>query len=323
MIVSLLLIIVCILVAGFYAGAETGAYRLNRIHLRSEAQKGSLSARVTESVVANMERFVCMTLAGHNIAVYGATAFCTALVAFRIESHLLAELVSTLLLAPFLLVLAEVVPKSLFQVIANPLMRIACFPLWVSDKFFYPIVRVLMGVVAFWRWALLGNVGPRQLVVSSQYISSLLATGTQEGVITSQQDTMARNILQLGTRPLRDVMVPISRVRMLSADVPGDEAMRSIGEFGRSRLPVYEGEQTNIVGILRVIDYLCEGQGGPIRPFIRPPMFLDAATSVDDAFRQLQEAGQTMALVRDTRERAIGAVTVDDLLQSILRRIGA
>jgi putative hemolysin len=318
---ALLLMAACVLLAGFYAGAETGAYRVNRIRLHAEAQRGRWPARLTQRVVSDMERFICMTLTASNAAVYGATAFCTSLVTGRVESHLAAELASTLLLAPVLLVAAEVVPKSLFQVLANPLMRISCIPLWLSDKLLYPVVRLLMWVVAFWRKTLVGPAGPRRTVVSAQYLASLLSAGTQEGTITAQQNAMARNILQLGTRPLRDVMIPLDNVRMLPADIAGPDAVRRIQEYEHARLPVHEGPTGNVIGILRAIDYLCDGQGGAIRGFLRPPMFLDAGLNVDDAFRRLQEAGQTMSIVRDPSARAVGMVTVDDLLQSILQRI--
>ena len=134
MMTPILLIVACILLAGFYAGAETGAYRLNRVRLRSRAEAGLRTARLTESLTADMERFVTMTLVASNAAVYGATVFCTALVASRVRNDLVAELVSTLILAPLLLIFAEVIPKSLFQVLANPLMRAASAFLWVSDK---------------------------------------------------------------------------------------------------------------------------------------------------------------------------------------------
>jgi len=321
MISILLFMAACILLAGFYAGAETGAYKVNRIRLRAEAERGRWPARLTQRVVSDMERFICMTLTGHNAAVYGATAYCATLITRRVESQLVAEMASTLLLAPVLLVAADVVPKSLYQVLANPLMRISCVPLWLSDKLLYPVVVLLRGVVAFWRWTLVGPAGPRQTVVSAQSLTSALSAGTQEGTITAQQNAMALNILQLGTRPLRDVMRPLDRVHTLPADTAGPDAARLIEKYDHTRLPVHEGDPANVVGILRAIDYLCDGQGGPIRDFVRPPMFLDLGINLDEAFRRLQEAGQTMAVVRDPSGRAVGMVTVDDLLQSILKRM--
>ena len=74
-------IVLSIVVAAFYAAAETGAYRLNRIRLHGDAKRGRRTAKLTESVVADMERYVCTTLTAHNAAVYCGTVFFTALVA--------------------------------------------------------------------------------------------------------------------------------------------------------------------------------------------------------------------------------------------------
>ncbi len=86
---------------------------------------------------------------------------------------------------------------------------------------------------------------------------------------------------------------------------------------------MYEGATEDVVGVLRVMDYLCRAETRPVGEYARPAMFLDAGLNVDDAFRRLQEAGQTMAIVRDAGGRAVGMVTVDDLLQDILRGMAA
>ena len=78
---TVLWIALSVVVAAFYAAAETGAYRLNRIRLHGDAKRGRRTAKLTESVVADMERYVCMTLTAHNTAVYCGTVFFTALVA--------------------------------------------------------------------------------------------------------------------------------------------------------------------------------------------------------------------------------------------------
>ena len=322
MITPILLIVACILLAGFYAGAETGAYRLNRVRLRSRAEAGLRTARLTELVTADMERFVTVTLVASNAAVYGATVFCTALVASRVRTDLVAELVSTLILAPLLLVFAEVIPKSIFQVLADPLMRAASAFLWFTDRLLWPVVMLLLGVVGFWRRVLVGRDPPRKTVVTTHYLESLLTSGTQEGVISPQQDLMVRNIMQVGDWPVGRIMTPLARVRMLPSYASGHEVLHDIARFNHSRLPVWEGQPGNIIGILRVLDYLCEGEGGEIRKFIQKPSYLDAETGVDEAFRALQEAGQAMAVVVDARKRALGIVTTDDLLQGIVSTLG-
>jgi len=314
----LLLILVCMLAAGFYAGAETGAYRLNRIRLRHRARSGSWTAALLERVVRDMEGFVCMTLAAHNVAVYGATAFTTALFAAQFRSELGAEVASLLALSPLLLVFCEVLPKSVFQLAADRLMNWAAVALWVTSLALWPVVRLLLGVVGFWRLVLGRRGAPVRSVVTAQHLRFLLAEGAQEGVITPQQDVMVRSIMRAANRPVRRIMIPRAQVQMIPAEARGEEALRLIQRAGRARLVVYQGSRENVVGVMRVLDYLEEGGGSPVRHFARQAVILDAGLGLDRALRRLQEAGQMMGIVVDRRGRCLGIVTIADLLQELL-----
>jgi putative hemolysin len=314
-----------ILVAAFYAAAETGAYRLNRIRLRGDAKSGRRTAILTESVLADMERYVCTTLTAHNTAVYCGTVFFTALVArcFARQSELVVEVISTLALAPLMLIAGEVIPKSVAQVLADPLMRAASPLLWLTNKALWPVATLLMGLVAFWRRLLGGRAEPRKTVVTAQYLGSLLTAGTQEGVITPQQDVIVRNILQLRGRPVREIMTPLSHVQMLPVDADPQQARKEIARFTHARLPVFEGDRSNVVGSLRVLDYLCGDEGGDIRKLLHPPLFLKAETGMDEAFRRLQVTAQSMAVVAGAQGRAVGVITMDDLLQGVFSTLGS
>ena len=321
--VAILLIILFMLLAAFFAGAETGAYRLNRVRLRQRAQAGSQAARLLQSTVADMEEFVCMTLAGTNISVYAATLVCAVTLSAHFTTHLAAEFISTLVLAPLFLIFAEVLPKSLFQALPNFLMRWASPLLWALHILLWPVVKLLHGMVVYWRWLLGGRVAAHRPVVTSQYLSFFLSEGKQEGVITAQQDMMVRNIMQFGTRPVRRAMIPLARVHMMPVDASGPDALEVIAQHNHSRLPVYDGAQNNVAGILLVLDYLCNGQEADIRKLMRPVIFLQAGLPLDDAFRLLQRTGQTMGIVVDARDRAIGMVTMGDLLQEIFGTLDA
>ena len=118
-------------------------------------------------------------------------------------------------------------------------------------------------------------------------------------------------------------MIPLARVRMVPHNAAAEEVRRLIAQHDHARLPVYEGGRSNVVGILLVLDYLCNGHGGDIREIVRPPTLLEANLPLDDAFRRLQQAGQTMGVVVDARNRAIGIVTMGDLLQEIFGTLQA
>ena len=74
---------------------------------------------------------------------------------------------------------------------------------------------------------------------------------------------------------------------------------------------------------MRVLDYLCGDEGGDIRKLLHPPLFLDAETGVDEAFRRLQETAQSMAVVAGAQGRAVGVITMDDLLQGVFSTLGS
>ena len=312
------LFILFTLLAGLYGGSESGAYRVNRIRLRRNAAAGSRLARLLMGIISHMEEFVCMTLVAQNACVYGATLCFIALFAscFKVEGG--AELASTLILAPLLLVCVEVVPKSIFQTAPNALMRYLSPLLRLTHIVLWPVVRLLLGVVAFWQHVLGGRRSAPGPVVTSQYLHFFLSEGTQEGVITPQQHLVVRNLMQLDTRPLRRVMVPLAQVQMLSLAASREEALRVIGERPFSRLPLHDDKRDNVVGILVVLDYLCGvEEGSALQQFAREPTRLRGDLPLDDAFRILQKAGQVMGIVVDARERAIGMITVGDLLQEM------
>ena len=320
---SLLPIILCVLIAGFFGGSENGAYRLSRIRLRRAALRGSRSARLLQRCVAHMERFVCMTLAAGNVAVYGATIFCTALVTEHLGTRIPPELTSTLILSPILLVFSEVLPKSLFQTLADRIMRWASPLLWITGVVLWPVVQLLLAVVSFWRYVLGGRSATPQATVTPQHLTFMLAEGAQEGVITPEQDSMARNIMEFGTRPLREVMIPLTQVRMIPQDASREDVLQVIGERVHARLPVYVETRDKVTGILLILDYLCEGKGAAVRDFIRETLYLEHDLPVNVAFRRLQDAGQTMGIVTDADDRAIGIATIGDFLQQIFGTLEA
>ena len=312
-----LIIMVWVLVAGFFAGTEIGAYRLNRVRLRHQVESGALLSRMLQHVVRHMERFVCMTLVAHNAAVYAASAVFTGVLLRRFEDAEGAEFAGTLVLAPVLLLFAEVLPKSIFHILPNRIMRWAAPVLWLTDTALYPISKLLLGVIGLWRRLVGASAAQGAQAFGAQHLHFLFEEGKSEGVITPQQDVMVKSILNLGNRQVRQSMVPLSHVRMVSVDAGRDEVTRTLKRHDHPRLPVYEGRRDNVVGILICLDYLGHEPMEPVATLMHEPTFLPHNARVDHAFRRMQRDGHTMAIVVDQRQRAIGIVTVDDLLQQM------
>jgi len=314
---SILIIAAAAVAAGLYAGSESGAYRLNRIRVRRQAEGGGRLARMLQRLTADMERFVCVTLVATNLCHYVATLFCTAELRRFFRRDLSAEFAAVAILSPVLLIVSEILPKSIFQARPNRLLIWAAPILRLSEIVLWPVVQLLRGVILFWQGVFGGRRAARQPVVTSHYLNFYLAEGMQEGVITRQQDLMARNIMEFSRRPLRRVMTPLNRVRMMPRDGSVEEARAILLNNTHARLPICDGRRDNVVGVLLVVDYLCRGGSARADDAMMAPIRLDTNLPLNDAFKKLQDAGQTMGIVVDRQHRAVGIVTMSGLLQSI------
>jgi len=317
---GLLLAVLGVLVAGFFAGTETGAYALNRIRLRQRVEAGRLDASMLQRVVGDMEHFVCLTLVVQNVAVYAATVGLTALLMEHFDSELTAELVSTITMAPVLLVVAEVLPKSLFHVAPDRLMPWSAPLLYATHCLLWPVARLLVCVVGFWR-LLFGGKREVRHAIGTYHLHFFLEEGRAEGVITPQQDIMVRNIMQLGERPVRLAMIALDRVGMVPADASRQDVVLCLRRHDHRRLPIFERERDDVVGILPVLDYLSD-EASTVREVMRRPVRLDAKTPIRQALRTLQRECRPMGIVVGESGKAVGVVTIGDLLQQLFASFG-
>jgi len=323
----LFLILAFVLIAGFYSGTEMGAYCLNRIRLRERLGRKHTGARMLSAMLAEPETFVCTTLLGTNLGVYGATAVCTALWMRVTDSY--AEFLSTITLAPVVLVLTDVVPKSIFQAHCNSLMYYVVGLVRGTMWALWPVVWLLRGITRALT-LLFPRSAPQALpALSIGRLRDFIDEGAQDGVLSPEQQEMAANIMGLEQIPLRRAMVPLGEATMVSADSTREEVRRMALYRGHSRVPVYEGRRDHVTGLLVVLDVLCEtaeaneaAERAGIRPLVRPATRLHADMPVDDALFALQRRRQAMGIVVAGDEtRAIGIVTVTDLLGEIVGRL--
>jgi len=315
------LVLLTLLWASFFTGSEMGAYCVNRIRLRFRAQLGSPGARTLERLLSDREMLVSTTLAGTNLGHYAGTALCTAV--FSRLDHAYAELWSTLLLAPVILVFAELIPKTVFAAHANhvmlraaPVLRAATFLLW-------PVVLVLKGIMLGFD-SVFGRAEPQGVGrISLPRLRHFLEEGAHDGVLSPEQDRMARNIMHLERIRLRDVMVPLHHVAALPETATGEDVLQRARRHTYSRLPVYAGARTNIVGILGLVGYLLDGAGRPVREVMRPPLKISQDTPMGDALLTMRRAREPMAVVVDAAGRAVGIATIKDLVEEIVGELAA
>lgn len=299
-----------------YSATETGFYCLNRIRLRYRQERGWWTAKTISRLLDDPQGLLCTILIGNNIANYAATAAFTYTVEKNLP-HLKAELVTTLILAPFLMIFCEIIPKSIAQRQADSLLYKVVPATQVSSMLFYPLVILLKGISKLPQLFLKGVEVKESPFFHPQRLSLLLEEGTEGGAVSLYQNMMARNIMALGNIPVKKVMIPLEVVTM-APDTVGPETLKDLAREKKfSRVPIYERDRSKVVGIVTLLDFLREGKD-EVRSFVRPTTYLEADLPVDDALLRLRRAKQRMGIVTDGDGRAVGIVTIKDLVEEIV-----
>ena len=311
-----ILIIAFAALAGFHSGSEMGFYRLNRIRLRFLAEKGRPAATIIRRLSADPQFAISTMVVGTNVGVYLATIVC----AHKLQAlgHW-AELYSTLLMTPLLLVFADVVPKSLYQRHADTLIYKTAIPLGVSAVLFYPISRLLRLLGSLPRIMFPSAQAQQANLLTVERFHFLLSEGTTVGALSPYQKAMTDNILALKSTSLTGVMVPLEKVVMISDAAGFADLVALFGVHEFSRIPVHSGDRARITAIVNVLDVVCaERQQASIEELARPPHYLQASMSVAEALYSLRSARQQMGVVLDDGGQAIGVATIKDLVEEIV-----
>lgn len=301
-----------------YSATETGFYCLNRIRLRYREDRGWWTAKIINRLLNDPQGMVCAILIGNNIANYVAAATFTYIVGARVSPGK-AELIATLMLAPVILIFCEILPKSIFQRHADSLLYKVVPVTDVSYKVFYPIVFLLRVVSRLPHLFLKGLEAKESPFFTPQRLRYLLDEGAEVGAVSVYQNTMARNIMALGTTPVQNVMIPLEEVTMAPCTVGTDSLEIVARERKFSRIPIYDRERINVVGVVTLLELLMDGKPhGDIREFVRPATYINAHTPVDEALLKLRHARQRMGIVTDAVGTVIGIVTIKDLVEEIV-----
>jgi len=315
----------------FLANAvETGSYRLNRIRLRIRADAGDRAAATLLGLLRDMRGLIVTILISNNMAHFIVTAAIATLVAEAAvrQSDLVVELLSTVIVAPLLLVFCELLPKNVFAF--NPEDRMCRLAGGVRATYrllsYTGLVPALKGLSTLvLRIARKHEGAGLSPFTPRQRLRALLRESAAEGVISGYQSELVEKVLTLRDVSVRKVMIPLGHVVAVPLNISREQFIAGMREHSYTRLPVYDGARENITGIVRIDDVLGAEGGAFDLPAVmsRDVLSVAADAAVSQALFRMRKARAAMAVVRDARERAIGLITVKDLVEEVVGELGA
>ncbi len=157
-------------------------------------------------------------------------------------------------------------------------------------------------------------------------IMSMVTAGLHDGLLEPDAREMIEGVIELDDVDVNDIMTPRSQIETLSVEATWPEVLKFVTSAGRTRIPVYQGQLDNIVGVLYAKDLLAELSNEPderqsIRELAREPVFVPPTKRVDDLLRDFRRLRNHLAIVRDEFMTVTGVVTIEDALEEIVGEI--
>jgi len=315
-------LVLLLVLSGFFSGSETSMMAVNRYRLKTLSKSGHRGAHLAEKLLAQTDKLLSAILIGNNLVNSAAAALVTVIV-FRLfgESEL-ALTMATLLVTFLILVFSEVTPKVIGASWPERLAPVVSFPLTFLVKFLRPVIWfVNLFVQAQLKLFRLNPSAASEHSMGVEELRTLLAESGS--FLPSQHRSILSNLFDLEDVTVDDAMRPRSQIEAIDLTADPEDIVRQLGTSHHARLPVYEDDPNNIIGMLHVRRALARLQeeafdAEAFRTWLREPYYIPSGTSLYVQLTQFQATRQSLGLVVDEYGELLGLVTVEDILEEIV-----
>ena len=324
------------LVNAFFAGAEMAVVSVNKNRIKILADEGSKRAALLQTLFEDSTKFlstiqVAITLAGFFSSASAATGISQVLGGWIAQfgipySNTIAVVVVTIILSYFTLVFGELVPKRIALQKAEAFSLFVVQPIYIISKILSPFIKLLSLSTNGFLHLIGMKTENLEEAVSEEEIKKMLETGSENGVFNEIEKEMINSIFSFDDKTAKDVMVPRREVFAIDIEEPLEKILDEILETRHSRIPVYEEQIDNIIGILQVKDVMIEARKKSfeevdIRALLKEAFFVPDGKSTDELFREMQKTKNRMAVLIDEYGGVSGILTVEDLVEEVMGEI--
>jgi CBS domain containing-hemolysin-like protein len=321
---ELIVLLACVALSFFFSGIETGLLALNKIRLRDRVRRRDPRAMILQQHLDRPERLLATVLVGNNLVNVTATVIAVhaALVHWPWPSRISGGL-AVVMMVLVLLIVGELVPKSLFRLYPFRLSMALAQALRLCAVTMTPLTAAFGGLASlFMRVAGLERA-KKELFVSREELILIAREGELASQPSAEQRKMIAGVFEMCATPVRDVMVPMAQVLAVTPQISIAEVLRQAREQSFSQLPVLDaaGNLAGVVNIYEVLFNDCDAAAKTAADFCRPAPTVDSAEPLDRALARLRGAAVPMAVVLDVKQRPLGVVTITGLVEKIVGEI--
>ena len=315
-----------LLFSAFFSGVEIAFISANKLKLELDKNTGKFPANIITYFSKNESDFITTMLVGNNIAlvVYGIvmTQILTPQITDYFNSDFALLLVQTIITTLIVLVTAEFLPKAIFRIYPNQILRIFSIPIWLFFVLFRPVALLMLFLSKLVLKYLLGQKmeDGKQVFGKTDLDEYLSNVKSAEGVEDSRVEVeMLQNVLDLADKKLRECMIPRTKLVAMDISSPINEIKNRFIATKLSKILIFKGNIDKVIGYIHSSDLFRNPQN--VRSILLPIPFVPESMSVMQLLNQFIESNKGVALVVDEFGGTSGMLTIEDVTEEIVGEI--
>ena len=320
----------------FFSSAEMAIVSINKNKLKILVEEGNKKAIMLENLMKEPSKFlstiqVGITLAGFFASASAATGLSQYLSIYLRKlgipySGQISMILITFVLSYITLVFGELIPKRIALKSSEKIALSSVGTIVTVSKIFSPFVKFLTFSTNIILTALKMKEDDIEEKVSKEELRSLVEVGREHGIINEVEKEMIENIIEFDEKVAREIMIPRTKVFLIDKNISVDELFEKKEVEVYSRIPVYEDEADNIVGILFMKDLMIEAyrkgfQNVKLSEIMQEAYFVPETKNVNELFNEMQSEKKHIAILIDEYGGFSGIVTLEDLIEEVMGNI--
>lgn len=329
MLIEFSLILLTVILSGFFSGSEMAFISANRLKLEIESRKGSMTGRVVNFFVRNPESFLTTTLVGNNIM---NVIYATLMALFLIDpvtnlylqwfgqapSSVMMLVIQTIIASLVIMLFGEILPKALFRIHADWWVKVVAIPQRICNWMLKPFIAV-------------ANTASNQIISffqpDSEQAAQIFRRQDVELIFKELRDTggsdldkedseILHNVLELSNKRVRESMIPRTDIVAVEKNTSIEETLKVFISSGYSKLPVYQETIDDIIGVIFAYDLFSNPQN--LMEIMRPIKLVPMSQKSKDLLSEFRKSNISVAIVIDEYGGTAGMITIEDLLEEVV-----
>ena len=319
--IQLLALLILVFLSAFFSSAETSLTTANAIRLQSLADEGNRRAAVALKVKQNPSKMLSAILIGNNLVNNFAASLTTALAIKLFGKGALGAV--TAVLTVIILIFGEITPKTYAPANSEKMALSYASIIAMLMKIMTPVIFVINAICRFFLKLLHVSTDSSMNPMTEMELRTIVDVSHKDGVIEKEEREMIYNVVDFGDSQAKDVMVPRADMVTISDTASYQEIREVFRAEKYTRLPVYQNDRDNIVGILNIKDFFfCDDNAAfDVSHVMYKPYFTYEYKKTSELLLEMQKDSVSIAIVLDEYGASVGMISLEDLLEEIVGEI--